>query len=201
MTEVECERVHPMLRVRDLRKALAFYSEKLGFRVDFAEPAFAGVSLGNAQLFLEQGDPGPGAGAYFVVDDADALNAQHRGAGATPEMLTDQPYGLRDYAIGDLDGNRLSFGHPIFTVGPPIPIERVDVPLRLEKRLAALLHDLAEHKRMTVTQCVEEMLLHTNDGVGPHTKRTVEHIQKLKVKHGIDYDSHGSYRFVERDPP
>ena len=74
--------------------------------------------------------------------------------------------------------------------------------MRLEKRLAALLHDLAEHKRMSLTSCLEEILLHTNEPLGdgvasPHTKRTLNYIQELKKKHGIDYDSHASYRFVE----
>src|SRR5262249_12906463 len=81
--------------------------------------------------------------------------------------------------------------------GQPIKIERVDLPVRLEKRLAALLQDLAKHKRMSVNGCLEEMLLHTNEGVGPHTKTTLHYIQELKKKHGIDYDSHASYRFVE----
>ena len=76
-------------------------------------------------------------------------------------------------------------------------IQRVDVPVRLEKRLAALLDDLAKHKRMSVDSCLEKMLLHTNEGVGPHTKTTLRYIEELKKKHGIDYDSHGSYRFVE----
>jgi hypothetical protein len=70
--------------------------------------------------------------------------------------------------------------------------------MRLEKRLAALLGDLAERKRMTVSSCLEETLLHTLEGVGPHTKADLRYIAKLKVKHGIDYDSHASYRFVER---
>jgi hypothetical protein len=50
---------------------------------------------------------------------------------------------------------------------------------------------------MSVTSCLEEMLLHTNDGVGPHTETTLRYIQELKKKHGIDYDSHASYRFAE----
>jgi len=62
-----------------------------------------------------------------------------------------------------------------------------------------VLHDLAKHKRMSVTSCFEEMLLHTNEGVGPHTKSTLRYIQELKQKHGIDYDSHASYRFIERE--
>ena len=49
-----------------------------------------------------------------------------------------------------------------------------------------------------------QILLHTNDQLGdsgkpsPHTKAQLRHIQQLKKKHGIDYDSHGSYRFVEK---
>lgn len=114
-------------------------------------------------------------------------------------------YGLRDYAIRDLNGYRLSFGQYIYTVGPPVPIERVDVPVRLEKRLAALLADLAEHKRMTLTSCLEEILLHTNERLGdgvpsPHTLSQLRYIQELKAKHGIDYDCHASYRFIESRP-
>jgi hypothetical protein len=85
----------------------------------------------------------------------------------------------------------------LFNGGPPLKIDRVDVPVRLEKRLAALLQDLAQHKRASVDSCLEEILLHTNEGVGPHTKTTLQYIQELKKKHGIDYDSHASYRFVE----
>ena len=50
---------------------------------------------------------------------------------------------------------------------------------------------------MTVDSCLEETLLHTLDGAGPHTRSDLRHIEKLKEKHGIDYDSHASYRFVE----
>jgi hypothetical protein len=79
----------------------------------------------------------------------------------------------------------------------------VDVPVRLEKRLAALMNDLAVYKRMSLSSCLEEILLHTNEPLGdgvasPHTKTQLRHIQDLKKKHGIDYDSHGSYRFVEK---
>ena len=50
---------------------------------------------------------------------------------------------------------------------------------------------------MSVDGCLEEMLLHANEGVGPHTKTTRRYIQELKKKHGIDYDCHAGYRFVE----
>ena len=199
---VECEKMHVTLPVSDLAAAIEFYVTKLGFRLGFTwgEPAFfAGVTLGKMEIFLKEDTPAPNAGAVvFMVSDADALYEFHRANGVeVVEEIADREYGIRDYAVKDLYGYRLVFGHYIYSVGPKIRIERVDVPVRLEKRLAGLLQDLAEHKRMSVGSCLEEMLLHTNDGVGPHTKSQLKYIEELKKKHGIDYDSHGSYRFVE----
>ena len=62
---------------------------------------------------------------------------------------------------------------------------------------------VAAYKGMTISSCLEETLLHTweplGDGVAsPHTKADLRKIQQMKQEHGIDYDSHGSYRFVER---
>jgi catechol 2,3-dioxygenase-like lactoylglutathione lyase family enzyme len=206
--QVDCERVHPGLAVPDLLAAVEFYTTRLGFAPGFTwgdPPSFAGVNLGEMQLFLWQGTPAPqGCSVFFVVGDVDALYAFHRAAGVeVVEEIGDRDYGLRDYAVRDPNGYRLSFGQYTFSFGEPIPIERVDVPVRLEKRLAALLHDLAAHKRMSVSSLLEEILLHTNEPLGdgvasPHTKSQLRHIQELKQKHGIDYDSHASYRFVER---
>jgi catechol 2,3-dioxygenase-like lactoylglutathione lyase family enzyme len=206
--QVDCEQLHASLPVSDVPAAADFYTKKLGFSLAFFwgdPPTMAGVNLGRVQIFLEQGTPNPkGCSVFFVVDNADELYEFHRESGVDiVEPPGDRPYGLRDYAVRDLHGYRLEFGHHLFSAGPPIEIERVDVPVRLEKRLAALLHDLAEHKRMSLASCLEEILLHTceplGDGVAsPHTRRQLRYIQELKKKHGIDYDSHGSYRFVER---
>jgi catechol 2,3-dioxygenase-like lactoylglutathione lyase family enzyme len=200
---VDCEHHHTGLPVPDVLESVEFYTEKLGFQLGFTwgePPTMAGVNLGKAQIFLERGTPNPGGcSLYFVVGDADELFAFQRSNGV--EAVTepgDRPYGLRDYRIRDRHGYELSFGHYIYSIGEPIPIERVDVDVRLEKRLAALLADLAEHKRMSLSSCIEEILLHTNEGVGPHTEATLRHIAKLKERHGIDYDSHASYRFTER---
>jgi len=210
--QVYCERHHPSLCVADVAAALEFYTTKLGFTLGFTwgePPTIAGVNLGQGeaqvQVFLERGTPNPqGCSVYFVVGNADELYEFHRAAGVeivvAPE---DREYELRDYAVRDLNGYRLSFGHYIYNVGEPVEIERVDVPVRLEKRLAALLHDLAEYKRMSLSSTLEEILLHTNERLGdgvasPHTLGQLAHIQELKKKHGIDYDCHASYRFVER---
>ena len=199
---------HPIIFVADVGAATEFYVQRLGFGEDFTQgepPSFAGVSLDQVQVFLESGTPPPeGVAVYFVVGDADALyEFQLANAVTILQGPGDRDWGLRDYTVRDLDGNRLTFGHRLPGREPSLAIERVDVPVRLEKRLAAVLSDLAEHKHMTIDECLEETLLHTfeplGDGVAsPHTKSDLRHIQELKRKHGIDYDCHASYRFAER---
>jgi hypothetical protein len=116
----------------------------------------------------------------------------------------DQPWGLRDYKVRDRDGYELTFGHRLPDRAPPLEIERVTLDVRLEKRLTALLQELADRKRMDVSSCLEEIVLHSFEPVGddasasPHAKSTFRYIEELKKKHGIDYDAHASYRFVER---
>jgi catechol 2,3-dioxygenase-like lactoylglutathione lyase family enzyme len=200
--DIDVEQHHASVAVRDVPAAVDFYTKKLGFSLAFTwgdPPNFAGVNLGDIQIFLRQGTPDPnGSVVFFVIGDADELYGFHRAnAVEIVEEPSDKPWGFHDYTIRDLDGNYLVFGQRLHTTEPPLKIERVDVPIRLEKRLAALLTDLAAHKRMSLSSCLEEILLHTNDGVGPHTKSDLAYIQKLKAKHGIDYDSHASYRFVE----
>jgi catechol 2,3-dioxygenase-like lactoylglutathione lyase family enzyme len=207
--QVDCDQQHPALKVSDILTAMNFYTTKLGFTPGFTwgdPPTFAGVNLDKVQLFLSKGTPAPaGCEVYFRIGAADELCKFQQAQGV--EILVppgDRPYGLRDYTVRDLYGYRLTFGQQIYNDGPSIEIERVDVTLRLERRLAAVLRDLAEYKRMSLTSCVEETLLHTftpfGEGVAsPHTKGDLRQIQRLMAKHGIDYDSHGSYRFVEKN--
>ncbi len=50
----------------------------------------------------------------FDVDDADRLYAFHQAHGVEIiEPIADRAYGLRDYAVRDLHGYALSFGHVI----------------------------------------------------------------------------------------
>jgi catechol 2,3-dioxygenase-like lactoylglutathione lyase family enzyme len=201
---IECDQLHAGITVNNLTAAIDFYVSKLGFRKGFTwgePPTFAGMNLGNVQIFFSEGTPTPSAdtaAAYFLVSDADQLYEFHRANGVRiVEPIDDRAYSIRDYTVQDMDGYYLVFGHHLHTAGEPVKIKRVEISMRLEKRLAALLEDLAKHKRMTLGNCVEEILLHTNDGAGPHTKTTLRHIEELKNKHGIDYDTHASYRFVE----
>jgi catechol 2,3-dioxygenase-like lactoylglutathione lyase family enzyme len=206
---VACEQHHAALRVADLPSAITFYTERLGFFHAFSwgdPPMMAGVNLDEVQIFLEAGKPCPeGCSVYFVIESADELYDFHRRNDINiVEPIGDRPWAFRDYSVRDLDGYVLTFGQRLPSREPALEIERVDVPVRLERRLAAVLTDLAAHKGMSVSSCLEETLLHTfeplGDGVAsPHTKTDLRYIEELKRKHGMDYDSHASYRFIERE--
>lgn len=206
--KIECYQSFPTLQVADIKASLKFYTEQLGFSELFTwgEPvSYAGVGLDKSIIHLAQvkGDRQKSE-VNFVIGDADGLYEIHQSKGVRIIVaIDDREYGLRDYGIADLDGNKIGFGHYIYNQGPSIMIERVEIPVRLERRLAEVLEDLAKHKKMTVSETLEETLLHTferlGDGVAsPHTSSTLNYIAELKKKHGIDYDSHAGYRFKER---
>ena len=105
--QIECERLHPTLSVSNVRAAVDYYTSRLGFALGFLwgdPPTFAGVTLGQVQLFLQQGTPSPaGCEVNFVVGDADELYTFHCATGV--EVITppgDRDYGLRDYSVRDL---------------------------------------------------------------------------------------------------
>lgn len=122
-------RVVPILKVRDMEAALAFYA-RLGFVVEFRYaagplgPHYAGLSLEGHQVHLSSfgGDSVFGAAVYFYVDDVDALFAGFLSAGfMTPGKTespvedgpVDQSWGMREVYVRDPDGNALRFGSPI----------------------------------------------------------------------------------------
>jgi len=114
--QIDCEQLHPTLAVADLAASIDFYTTKLGFTLAFkwGEPAtMAGLNLGQVQIFLENGDPDPkGCSVYFVVSDADLLyNFQKDNAVEIIAPPENKEWGLREYAVRDLDGYYLLFGH------------------------------------------------------------------------------------------
>jgi catechol 2,3-dioxygenase-like lactoylglutathione lyase family enzyme len=83
--EVECEMHHPILPVADIRAAVEFYVQRLGFSEDFTQgepPAFAAVTLGQVQVFLETGHASPGDTPCLSSWGAIALSSSEQLAGA-----------------------------------------------------------------------------------------------------------------------
>ena len=114
----------PLLQYRDPRAAVEFLELAFGFaplRVDetpAGDVAHAEVRVGDDVLMLSGARPdGPfgdhtGQGwCYVVLADPDAHHDRAVAAGAEVVYpLTDQPYGSRDYAARDPEGNLWSFG-------------------------------------------------------------------------------------------
>lgn len=113
----------PILFVRDVAAAAAFYAGPLGFRVDFlhGEPPFYGsVSRDGARLHLRF-VPHPTFAdvaerevslvlATVEVANVKGLFAEWEASGVTfVQRLTSQAWGGLDFQIRDPDGNRLSF--------------------------------------------------------------------------------------------
>ena len=105
----------PILGVRDVTAAVAWWVDVLGFRAGFTwgePPTHAAVLAGpgwrgapRIQLTLEA-DPTP-ATVYVTVTDLDAIAARATAAGATVlNPLGARPWG-RELELADPDGNRI----------------------------------------------------------------------------------------------
>ncbi|MGZ3428140.1 MAG: bleomycin resistance protein [Polyangia bacterium] len=117
--------ITPFMHVEDLERALAFFSDILGFETKFRADGYAYVHRETAGIRIMQnvGDDGAPPGnrrfAYYVdVRDVDALYAELK-----PKLDTlpadhvhgpaDKPYGQRELCVLAPDGNVLAFGHAI----------------------------------------------------------------------------------------
>lgn len=116
-------RVEPVLMVHDVAATAAFYRDKLGFHVDFLygdPPEHGGVSRGEwtgslVTIQLSQVPPEraltPAGYLYIVMDHTlDDLHAQYQANGVTIRQAPQsQPWGLREFAIEDNNGQVLVF--------------------------------------------------------------------------------------------
>jgi predicted enzyme related to lactoylglutathione lyase len=110
-------RAVPILPVRDVERALAFYAS-LGFDVRTYDGESDGGGYGfamrdGAELHLGWDAEPHRASAYLHVADADALAAEWRAAGAEVHGPQDTPWGRHEGALVDPDDNVLRFGSPM----------------------------------------------------------------------------------------
>jgi uncharacterized glyoxalase superfamily protein PhnB len=112
----------PTLRYQDAKSAIEFLESAFGLeRREVMENedgtvGHAELTYGRGMVMVGTSRPGDRfetgrAVLYAIVDDPDAHHDRAKAAGATIVMeLTDQPYGSREYAAEDSEGNLWSFG-------------------------------------------------------------------------------------------
>lgn len=208
MAEITCEWLHPILIVEDVKATAEFYRDKLGFEVEFlwGDPVtYGAVKLGEKNtIHFDQGDSKvSGVSLYVSVWNAPEALKLYRQAGVEiVEDLNEKPWGWREFVALDNNGIRLRVGQPI--PAEKITIERAPLETRIEKRLLAVIEDLANSKNMSLGEMLEETLLHTFEETShgsvasPHTQETHQLIDQLRKKHGMNFDAHAAYRFEEK---
>jgi catechol 2,3-dioxygenase-like lactoylglutathione lyase family enzyme len=114
----------PVLRVSSSAAAEAFYSDRLGFNLQFATPAdrnrpdpcYMGFTRDDALIHVSSfpGDGVTGGVVFLLVEDVDRLYAEFLAKGVPIDMTpTDQTWGNREMYVRDPDGNCIRFVHEI----------------------------------------------------------------------------------------
>jgi predicted DNA-binding ribbon-helix-helix protein len=79
----------------------------------------------------------------------------------------------------------------------PLAIERVQLGIRMEKRLVKVLKALAEACDMTLTEILEDIVLHALEGHSTfNTPEVLEMVKDFKRLYGMNYSVHDNYRFT-----
>jgi predicted enzyme related to lactoylglutathione lyase len=107
----------PVLHVPDVTAATAFYRDRLGFTCDFGDDRYAVVWRDNSAIHFVRDATAPrGVHLFQWVRDVDAYHAEIVGRGtAVTSPPADQPHGIREFTVEDLNGLRIIFGSDIDT--------------------------------------------------------------------------------------
>jgi catechol 2,3-dioxygenase-like lactoylglutathione lyase family enzyme len=108
---------HPIIGTRDIKRAIGFYTQQLGFELTFRDPDeppnYVGFRRDSVVLHMQfQFEHEMGTiRLRFLVEDPDALFDEYRqrGVECTPNGVADTEWGTREFALYDLDRNALTF--------------------------------------------------------------------------------------------
>ena len=104
----------PELPVTDVERAQRHYRDALGFEIGWLYSREIGaVSRGNVAIFFRKRIPPFEAAIHWVfAEDIDATYNELTSLGANiVEPLEMKPWGLRQFTVEDIDGNRFYFHH------------------------------------------------------------------------------------------
>jgi len=80
------------------------------------------------------------------------------------------------------------------------PVERVQIGVRMEKRLVKVLKGLAEYHDLTLGDLLEGIVLHAFASRPPFDEESLRKVAQLKEVYGMDYGAEMSHRLSERQP-
>ena len=104
----------PELPVTDVERAQQHYRDALGFEIGWSEQDEIGaVSRGGGAIFFRKTTPPFEPAVHWVfAADIDATYDELKSSGANiVEPLEKKPWGLRQFTVEDIDGNRFYFHH------------------------------------------------------------------------------------------
>lgn len=105
----------PGLPLSDVARGVEYYQRVLGFHVNYVQSDLGVMYRDDVTVLLIQRKP-EHSGVSFCeayVRDADTLHAELVGRGATVQgEPVSHPWGLRDFQVLDLEGNRITFAQP-----------------------------------------------------------------------------------------
>ena len=103
----------PELPVADVERAQQHYRDALGFEIGWLYPGkeIGAVSRGDVGIFFRKRTlPFEPAVHWVFAEDIEATYEEFRSSGSKiVEPLEKKPWGLRQFTIDDLDGNRFYF--------------------------------------------------------------------------------------------
>ena len=105
----------PVLHVADVETTAAFYRDVLGFTWDFGDETYAVVWRDNSAIhFVKDAGNPMGVHLFQWVKDVDAYYREIVGRGAVVVgEPTNQPYGIRELGVRDINGMGIVFGQEI----------------------------------------------------------------------------------------
>jgi predicted enzyme related to lactoylglutathione lyase len=108
------EKALPELPFDDVAAAVAYYRDVLGFSINHQQDDLGVMDRDEVTVLLVPRARQLGIGCVeFYIEEADALYAELRTKGANVQgEPVSQPWGLRTFAILDVEGNRLTFAQP-----------------------------------------------------------------------------------------
>jgi catechol 2,3-dioxygenase-like lactoylglutathione lyase family enzyme len=105
----------PVLHVPDVMATATFYRDVLGFAWDFGDETYAVVWRDNSAIHFVRDERSPkGVHLFQWVKDVDSYYKEIIGRGAeAPAEPKDQPYGIREFGVKDINGVGIVFGQDI----------------------------------------------------------------------------------------